>query len=284
MRKQLRQLYFGLYIIKRRLMYPKARNKLWFKMRFAFQRQIQIYTSRTQFKLHTQSYDAKAHFFPLYQTGTQYETQVVKIIESHLHAGIDFFDVGCNLGFFTVLAAKLGARVHSFDIDTSVITEAQNNALTNQIHNANFILAAVWSRSGLLVSFQRNSKTRSMNSVDIVSDGSILLPTLALDDYCSQNCIDPAIVKIDVEGAEYHVLQGIKNHLDSVDLLLVEVHPMELSKFGHSPMMITEFLQTQGFKVTILANHRANRETEPLEVTIPSTITENTMVVCIKIK
>ena len=51
----------------------------------------------------------------------QAETSLLRMLREPSLAGRSFLDLGCGSGLFSLAAARLGARVHSFDFDTSSV-------------------------------------------------------------------------------------------------------------------------------------------------------------------
>lgn len=61
----------------------------------------------------------------------------------------------------------------------------------------------------------------------------------------------PNVIKIDVEGAEYQVLQGLSETLDRDNCrsVFVEVHRTKLPAFDSSTEKIERFLSDRGFNI-----------------------------------
>jgi FkbM family methyltransferase len=155
------------------------------------------------------------------------------------------FDVGAHIGIWTVPLA-LGyprAQVHSFEGSPSTFITLQNNIARNRITNVTLVQAAACNRSGT-VSFQMpggsiwgriastgNSRGR-YNQAEKVD-----VPALELAEYCRSkhiNCIE--FCKVDVEGAEVEVLEGLAPMLKShnVKNIWIEIDDVNLSDFGYS--------------------------------------------------
>ncbi|MBT9169663.1 MAG: hypothetical protein DDT18_01827 [Actinobacteria bacterium] len=83
----------------------------------------------------------------------------------------------------------------------------------------------------------------------------INVPSIRLDDFLSEHHIpQPEVVKLDVEGFEYFVLQGAKNLLSSVKppILLCEVQPLWLKRFGLAPSDLFEYVEKFGYETFVL--------------------------------
>ena len=77
--------------------------------------------------------------------------------------------------------------------------------------------------------------------------------TVRADSLLASGCEPPAVVKIDVEGFEGEVLDGMGSMLDlrSLRTVCVEVHFRKLDERGkrHEPIRITRLLQSHAFTV-----------------------------------
>jgi hypothetical protein len=80
-----------------------------------------------------------------------YELEVQRVLQERLKPGSVLYDVGANIGFYSLLAARLGAQVFAFEPDVqnaeSLARHARLNCLGAKIE---VIRAAVFSTSGLL--------------------------------------------------------------------------------------------------------------------------------------
>ncbi len=80
---------------------------------------------------------------------------------------------------------------------------------------------------------------------------TVEVPTLRLDEAPAQLGIpEPTAVKIDVEGAEWFVLDGARSILESgaVRVLCIELHPPEIERTGHRPDEIFQTIERIGFE------------------------------------
>ena len=77
---------------------------------------------------------------------------------------------------------------------------------------------------------------------------------MRLDDYVTANRLKPALIKIDVEGAEHEVLKGaaetMKTHRP---VLVVEVHSFALPDFGSSAEILETYILSFGYNKIMLA-------------------------------
>lgn len=153
-----------------------------------------------------------------------------EFLQQHLQAGDIFVDVGANCGFYSLLAAqhvKPNGKVYAFEANPSVckvfsqsiglnrfehIVTLENYAVANVSGKTlEFYLPSdkVNSAIGTLIS---NGQMASSGNIDTTQSINVL--TVTLDEYLKNKQIDGKLfIKIDAEGAEEWVLQGMHNLL-----------------------------------------------------------------------
>lgn len=159
-----------------------------------------------------------------------YEAVVLEWLRKNLKSGDTFWDIGANIGFYSVLAARLvgpAGFVVAVEADPNVAEIVTRNFEVNRLANARVISGAVTDHTGT-VRLGRAPATgwtglyygRPDEWIDVPAfTGDSLLKSLGAEQ------IDA--VKIDVEGAEGGVLAGMTELLSKMrPLLLIEVHRM----------------------------------------------------------
>jgi len=166
------------------------------------------------------------------------EPEVQQALVDHLRPGMTFYDLGANIGFFSLMAARLvgpQGRVISFEADPEIAARLRENLSRNQFSHAQVVQKAVWSETKT-VSFARvdpgTSPDRGLGHVSAsASDsGVIAVEAISLDQFVAANPA-PDFLKCDVEGAEAAVFQGATQLLSQErPILLVEMHSPENQK------------------------------------------------------
>jgi FkbM family methyltransferase len=150
-----------------------------------------------------------------YRLGTN-ELPVQDALHELLHPGGVFFDVGSNVGFFALLGAReVGPQgsVHAFEPVPRIAEAIRRNAALNGFENVHVHEVAVSDREGtaeLLLAQHPGGATLSPADApeDIV--GRTTVPVVALDQLVASGTVPvPDVVKIDVEGVEMEVLDGM---------------------------------------------------------------------------
>jgi len=173
------------------------------------------------------------------RTGKSYfegagEEDVQQLLQKHLKAGMTFYDVGANIGLFSLIAARLvgeKGRVVAFEADPEIADRLREHLARNQFSWARVEEKAVWSEAKT-VYFARtnpgNSPDRGLGHVvEAAGTETIEVQALALDKFAETERA-PDVIKCDVEGAEVEVIRGAQNLLKAKRPTIVcEMHSAE---------------------------------------------------------
>jgi FkbM family methyltransferase len=159
-----------------------------------------------------------------------YEREKRQAFERSLKSGDVLYDIGANVGFYTVLGSSIvgpEGAVYAFEPMPRNLEFLRRHVAINRLENVRVIDAAVSDREGT-ATFD-DSQHPSMGSLS--ESGSLTVRTLRIDDLVSAGEIrPPTVVKIDVEGAEGLVLEGaaetLRTHKPAVFLAThgAEIH------------------------------------------------------------
>lgn len=171
-----------------------------------------------------------------------------------LRPGMTVFDVGSNIGYYTLLAARAvgpAGRVHAFEATPAVAKRLAENVELNRFTNVTVNHLAVCDREGEVeFNLQEDSEGNSM----VVSDpgqASVRVPATTLDAYAKRQGISRVdVIKIDVEGVEGLVLEGGRALLGGAQppVLIIESNPATLRAAGNSPERLCERLASFGYR------------------------------------
>ena len=171
------------------------------------------------------------------------EPGVQEAFRRSITPGAVVWDVGANLGFFSLLALRLGAaRVDAFEPEPANVAALRRSlALNDAVEEVVVHPVAVGASSGRASLLQVSDRSwshladRGMHPLTV---GSVEVDVVALD---ALSLPAPSLVKIDVEGSEAAVLQGMAGVLRaSAPVLIVELHGTNaevcalLASFGYS--------------------------------------------------
>jgi FkbM family methyltransferase len=170
------------------------------------------------------------------RTGRDYirgeaEIRIQEILAERIRSGMVFYDLGANIGLFTLLAARLvGSRgkVFSFEPDAQTAARLRRNIEHNGFENVTVVEAGVWSSSGTLnfVMGDPSSPDRGLGRFVAGENGAAGTPMrcVSLDDFM-ESAPPPDVIKCDVEGAEAEVFGGAEKFFrTSRPLIVCEIH------------------------------------------------------------
>lgn len=138
-----------------------------------------------------------------------YETHMQKLIAQKVKAGGVFYDVGANVGFYSLLASVLigPGQVYSFEPLPANVAFLQRHLALNNVKNVHVLELAICDQTGS--SFFQAEATGAMGSLQ--ASGDFRVATATLDALLQEQRIaPPTYIKMDIEGAEYKALLGAR--------------------------------------------------------------------------
>jgi FkbM family methyltransferase len=149
------------------------------------------------------------------------EPGLAKLLESLIAPGAAVVDVGANAGFYSLLAADLGARrVLAFEPNPRTASLLGRSATGTVVE---VVQAACGSERGSVDLFFSPDpgkqafatiKAEAQWSDDWAAWESTTVPLTTVDDECARRGLVPDLLKLDAEGAELEVLQGMTRLLE----------------------------------------------------------------------
>ena len=178
---------------------------------------------------------------------------------SKLNEGNIFLDIGANIGYYSVVASKFvgnSGRVYSFEPSTREFRRLLKNIELNQCSNIiplNIALSNTTDETIFLIA----SGHTGLNSL-IISDKSVpkteqITQTLTLDTLLNLKNRRIGLAKIDVEGAEFKVLEGMEEILKAktIKRFVVEITPKFFNSFDYTKDDVYNLLYRYGYKSLI---------------------------------
>ena len=205
-----------------------------------------------------------AYGWRLYKWGMAYAEEY-RTFCSLIGPGDTVLDVGANIGVFTLGAARRAGptgRVIAFDPVPRNVRYLVANAALNGYCNVHVEPIAVGGHDGELEMTVLGTDSVSVSAAAQGPEGlaNTRVRCCRLDSYVRSRGIERvALVKIDVEGAEALVLEGMKDLLASRGrpAVLVEVHPDLLETQGLRPRHVLRMLGDAGYRVYQFDHGRA---------------------------
>lgn len=191
------------------------------------------------------------------------EVRLAKFLINHLKAGDTFIDVGAHYGYFSLLASTIvgnSGQVFAFEASPTTYSVLKKNS--DQQKNINSKNLAVSDTDTPLTFFEFPNLYSEYNTLDVgqfkneewyINNKPVKLniDSVVLSDFLLQNQITPNIIKIDVEGAEFKVMSGLKEYLSAHSAtVIIEFLSDERGNDAH--MKAKELLEALGLKPHVI--------------------------------
>lgn len=189
------------------------------------------------------------------------ERDVIEDILNDIQPDDVFYDVGAHIGKYTcIIAASINANhVVAFEPNPYNFERLNENIENNEQEVLTYNIALMHQEDELELKIEKLEKggnasvffdnnTESVRTVQAKSGDEVV------EDY---QLPLPNILKIDVEGAEIKVLDGLEDTLSAgeVKTIYCEIHPKILMDNGESPDEVVNTLQRFGYEIEWLDGH-----------------------------
>jgi FkbM family methyltransferase len=185
-------------------------------------------------------------------------------MSKYLKLGMIVFDIGANIGQYTLLAGKRVGRngqVHSFEPADREFSLLHRSIKHNGLNNITLQNKAVsdfdgYSQLNVFPDGQGAYNTLGKPSHNVIAQTksqSVKVECVTIDSYITQNKIDFVdLVKIDVEGGEINVLKGATSLLsrDDAPLIMCEFGDETLAGFGYVGSQLHTYFESLGYLIT----------------------------------
>lgn len=184
-----------------------------------------------------------------------WEPPTSKIMAALIRPGDVVVDIGANVGYFTLLAAtKTGPRgkVLAFEPVPSIRLALEQNLLLNNVNHVDVYPIALSNSTGRMT-IHENKGLSSLRSIENAK-ASIVIETKPFDLLIDRN-LPIKLIKMDVEGAEGIVLDGMLNSLKTHKPdLIIEITDGFLKEMGHSASELCDKIVACGYKMYYISS------------------------------
>jgi FkbM family methyltransferase len=202
-----------------------------------------------------------------YFTGRFYQEDLEELLSALLRRGDNFVDVGANIGLVTLLASRLvgdAGTVWAFEPNPEAFARLEEHIDINGLR-CNSFNKGLGSEKGVLTlsRFGRHTGKATLLHRNGVAAETVQVEICRGDDALANlDAAQPTVLKIDVEGFEVAVLEGLGRILDENVAIAIEVSKSWLKLAGTSEERLHSFLRSHrleafGFQ---LEEHRFHRE------------------------
>ena len=192
--------------------------------------------------------------------GQEYiEPELLDFIEAIDDDGV-YFDVGASTGVFAIYAAIRGKRTYCFEPEVTNFNILNTNGYLNFSKVAkkfNAVNIGLSNRFAVDTMFIRRFEAAAHEKIlgqSKARDGKLVFEpeyeqrvlTLTMDEFCRLENVQPTDIKIDVDGAEKALIEGMKETLSSPKLKRIF---FEVSEVEPDSVKALETILEYGFKV-----------------------------------
>lgn len=220
---------------------PNYRKFIWLACKLSFKKRYQttsVSISNFDFKIP----DAKSFIWQYHEIfgneSYKFETPSSQPI---------IYDCGSNVGTSVLYLKQLypSSIIHAFEPDPSVFAFLQSNVENNKIEGVVLHEAAAWTENATL---QFSSEGADAGKVDAKNSSAISVKAVDLKSLLEkEQRVD--FLKMDIEGAEYEVLEHCQDALSRVQNIFVECH--SYTAVSQKISSILTILNQQGFRYYI---------------------------------
>jgi FkbM family methyltransferase len=174
-----------------------------------------------------------------------------------LQKGDVHIDIGANIGFNAVIAAKLvgpTGKVYAFEPDEKNFELLKYNIELNRLDNVVLIQKAVMEETttATLMKSKTNFGDHRVNFADKDHYVGSKIECVSLDNFFEsieqEDLVKIKLIKIDAQGSDAKVLQGGKNFFSKYrPHVIVEFSPAYLKNAGSSPFDIFSFIERNNY-------------------------------------
>lgn len=176
-----------------------------------------------------------------------YEKDAVRCWEALAEPNMIVIDAGANTGYYSVVAAARKANVFAFEPASNNRKELEANISLNPGLHITVSSSALSNKNAEAIFYiagKDNSGMSGLQEPENFSGTKEMVRLIRFDDWRKEQGIgSPGLIKIDTEGAEMDILEGMRaTLLECHPLLFIEVMPEHLEKTGHTVTSLFSYL------------------------------------------
>jgi FkbM family methyltransferase len=182
-----------------------------------------------------------------------YETDESMMMERLIKDGDTFFDVGANIGWYSINIAlsRRASKIFSFEPIPMTYSNLRRNMEINAVQNITAHNFGLSNQAGefAFYYYPEGSGNASAKNLTERSDVEVVQCRVrTLDDFVAEKRLSVDFIKCDVEGAELMVFQGgLETIKRDLPIVFSEILRKWSSKFNYNPNEIFDFFRTFGY-------------------------------------
>jgi FkbM family methyltransferase len=187
-----------------------------------------------------------------------YEPAETEVMTRLIRPGMTVFDVGANIGWYSLSIARLtpGVQVHAFEPLPSTGDYLARNIALNALDNVHLHRFGFSNKSDSPVFYFYPEGSGNASAADLGSSShkqEIRCPVRTLDSFIEETGLTVDLVKCDVEGAELFVFQGgIETIRTQHPIIFTEMLRKWSAAFNYHPNDILALLGSVGYQCFVV--------------------------------
>lgn len=182
------------------------------------------------------------------------EAEVIDAMVRICRPGDFVIDGGANIGFYTVMLAKLvgpTGTVAAYEPAPANVNALVANITVNNLDNVGYCFRPLWSKVEKipLSVFADNGVAtlgRFNDAVEIIETESAVL---------DENLEAPRLIKLDIEGAELGALMGARRLLSKHPFVIAEMNTDALARMNSSQQALRDYMVSCGYDAFLLLSN-----------------------------
>ena len=204
------------------------------------------------------------YFLDSVRQGT-WEPYMCDLFRKLLRPGMNVLDIGANIGYYTLLSARAGARVHAFEPDARNLRYLFRNLHTNRLTgNVTVVKKAISDTVGTDYFYEHENLVESSLYSSLATGTATSVECTTVDEYVGSDLhID--LIKMDIEGTELRALRGMERFISRSEThleMFLECYPGGLEAAGASGELLVDWLRAHNFAVMAI-DEKARRLVPP---------------------
>lgn len=184
----------------------------------------------------------------------EYEKHEIELLCSQLKKGDTVLDIGANIGLYTLFLSKAvgkNGKVISVEPDPENAKILRENIIANNCNNVQVLEMAFGSKNTDGNLFQVDGNRGNLSFADLNNTGkSIKISIRRADEVLKEFDIKPNAAKMDVEGAEPEIIEGLGDLIPNT--ILFEFVPNQLKALNHDPEKFLSYLSSKGYTLDMV--------------------------------
>jgi FkbM family methyltransferase len=169
------------------------------------------------------------------RSGKLYEKFLMAFIEQFIPKDKNILDIGANIGVWSIIYSNIinnDCKIYSFEPQKEIFDCLNNNVIINKCNNIVLYNIGLSNENNIKYMNASYDMQQNFGSFRIVDDNDINSKLLKIEckigDELQYSNI--GFIKIDVEGFEYKVLQGLEQTiLNNKPIIFIEIHQNDIN-------------------------------------------------------